>query len=450
MSWRSAQRKLLHSVVASITPTQHDLDVIIRRAVLYNRNWQKVAEGFQEYSPLQCQLLFEKHFKGLAKQTKWTDMDASLLTRRVMLYGKDWEKVSQGLDKSPDECQEQWNIQSPDSEWTLTEMQAFWRGFHASKDWDAIAEHVPSRSANECQAFHKDYAYLFGERRDILQVDKQAEWTLDHTRRLRALLEQTQSPDWSELGRRFGMSSRQLRLKIVQPSRRPWSKKEKDDLAKLVKSHGTKWSIISQHMPGRTPNQCSLQYHGRASKSPRTPFTATERLTLTTAVEQAGSQINWTEIAKLVPGRTPAQCRIAAHTQLGTQGAWTEHEDSLLRQAIEIYGAKAWSNAAAMIPGRNPLQCRMRWLATDPSVSTGPFPTDEVLQLITLVGRHGFKWAKVAQDLGTGRNGKQLELKFRWLLRKQKYPGDIARQVYKTIKERKHAELQINTNVDIS
>lgn len=47
---------------------------------------------------------------------------------------------------------------------------------------------------------------------------------------------------------------------------------------------------------------------------------------------------------------TPSYCR------------WTEAEDKLLLEAVDLYGAHKWSLIASHVPERTPVQCSTRWL----------------------------------------------------------------------------------------
>jgi hypothetical protein len=41
---------------------------------------------------------------------------------------------------------------------------------------------------------------------------------------------------------------------------------------------------------------------------------------------------------------------------------WTEEEDKLLFEAVDMHGPHKWSLIARHIPGRTPVQCSTRWL----------------------------------------------------------------------------------------
>jgi hypothetical protein len=95
---------------------------------------------------------------------------------------------------------------------------------------------------------------------------------------------------------------------------------------------------------------------------------ADEDTTLKDAIPMDGAK-NWEKIATLVPGRTHIQCQNIWHYTLvpnndlttALAGKWTEDEDKKLKDGVREHGGKNWKAIAAFVPGRTPKQCRSRW-----------------------------------------------------------------------------------------
>nr|CAG8435181.1 8173_t:CDS:2 [Entrophospora candida] len=57
---------------------------------------------------------------------------------------------------------------------------------------------------------------------------------------------------------------------------------------------------------------------------------------------------------------------------------WTDKEDELLKEAVQIYGPHKWSLIATHVPNRTPMQCSARWVgALNPSILKGRWTTQE-------------------------------------------------------------------------
>jgi len=91
-----------------------------------------------------------------------------------------------------------------------------------------------------------------------------------------------------------------------------------------------------------------------------------EKALIREGVEMFGH--DWTAIRMTyLPDRTPDQIMRWWNFHEKNQDdrkrkSWTEEEDKLLFEAVDMQGPHKWSLIARHIPGRTPVQCSTRWL----------------------------------------------------------------------------------------
>jgi hypothetical protein len=141
---------------------------------------------------------------------------------------------------------------------------------------------------------------------------------------------------------------------------------------------------------------------------------------LRAAVAMYGAK-NWKKVALHVPDRNHGQClqRWTKVLQPGlVKGLWTPEEDTLL---IELASGRSdewnWAAIAARIPGRTPKQCRERWLLNlDPAINHSPFTKAEDDLLMELHGSLGTRWSQIKQYF-VGRTENAVKTRVKSLLR---------------------------------
>ena len=91
-------------------------------------------------------------------------------------------------------------------------------------------------------------------------------------------------------------------------------------------------------------------------------FTTQEDQILLNLVQKIGSK-NWEKISKLMPGRSPKQCRDRYCNYLSEPhkpGPWMPEEDDLLLHFLSLIGPK-WVEISRYIPGRSGSNVKNRW-----------------------------------------------------------------------------------------
>jgi hypothetical protein len=146
-----------------------------------------------------------------------------------------------------------------------------------------------------------------------------------------------------------------------------WSQEEDTMLISLVEQYGLKnWKLIAEKMETRTSIQCLHRWSKILQPGlVKGPWSVSEDKKLMEWVKKNGA-MKWSICSEHIPGRSGKQCRERWYNNLNpnlVKGNWTPKEDYLIFKLYMEIGSK-WSNIAEQFKGRTENSIKNRFYST--------------------------------------------------------------------------------------
>ncbi|KAI7850910.1 Homeodomain-like protein [Circinella umbellata] len=483
------------------------------------RQWAKIS---RQYLPHRFRVnirdRYDEALDPTIKKEAWTESELDLLLRRHIMYGEDWNKIAEGLDgRTPRACQRKWiqkigpslnsnNILHPNNDnkrmdvkhdhtsnkrqWSRKETKLFWhlacahdchwaqvakiighdRMACSYKFYDDIKQMQPlldmqyndANNNNSIESSLKqrsDETKLEWKRRVAVQmrdwIDNQytlntdpstgalivtdrSHWTDADIEMLKSTTENKQRIHWRKVAVKVGKSATRCRNKYLELQgpkirRGPWTPEEDEQLLDFINTYGTRWGKISEEMHKknvsddgvRSAVQCRYRWNHKLKYNDQFMtegnFNEQEKELVREGVHMFGN--NWAAISETyLPNRTPGQCMRWWHQYGQNTGRWTPEEDEKLRFAVKEYGESLWQDVGSLVLTRTPAQCRTRWFQKlKPGIKQGPWSQEEQMQLAELVQNtrdtsNHVNWDQIAEELGTGRSSWACRYKYDYMV----------------------------------
>jgi hypothetical protein len=127
-----------------------------------------------------------------------------------------------------------------------------------------------------------------------------------------------------------------------------------------------------------------------------------------------------------------------------TKGTFKQEEDQLITSFVQENGTRSWPKITRILPHRTPKQCRERWFNNlDPSVVKDPWTCEEDRMIFEAYITHGPKWSVIAHEL-PGRTDNAIKNRWNASISKRMRIAENGEQFLGPSKVRKYSRRKIS------
>lgn len=418
--------------------SEKELDVLLRRTIIFGQDWKKVAEGIRGRTPEQCSAVWLSELDPALNKGPWSDEETRLFWEKLVECNGQFVKVDLPGRNRLGCFRKFWATVRDDQEFVML------YGDHIKREKTENGPVWRTRVAKLVCEYLKHNTGIRESSNKSIQIHKSGPWQKHELDKLEQVVQDVLTKkgkldknDWKIISEQFpGREVQQCKyqyeehLSTKDLKKGAWTKEEDALLKKLIEEHGVNWDKV--HIPNRNKRQCAYRWY-RVLKFDDTKkqerLSEEEKSLINEGVNMFGN--NWKAIQMTyLPHRTPHQI-MRWYNAHGQRKAWTEEEDKALTFAVNKHKNEkneipSWAEIAKLVEGRTPQQCKVRWLySLNPENTKGAWSYDEQMQLFEIVQKYKFKaikgqniWPLVAKELGTGRSDWSCRMKFNYMQRK--------------------------------
>jgi len=166
------------------------------------------------------------------------------------------------------------------------------------------------------------------------------------------------------MGNRSAKQCRDRWFNYLRPNsnKGEWAIEEDLKVVELQSLYGNKWTMIASFLPGRSDYDIRRRWYS-VSKSIWSRKEDDDLKRMVFSMPNIGFEMNdhWIELAKYIPNRSPKKCldRWLLHLR-PKEGNWTAEEDAKFLELHSLYGNR-WGFISSLLPGRSEKNTQNRW-----------------------------------------------------------------------------------------